>query len=249
MAYYKNNITFCPLPTTPLGLRNLRILTGRVFTRLTVLGYAGYSTNKRHYWWCECECGKIIKAQSGHLNANGYQSCGCLARERVVATCTIHGESGNVETPEYQAYCSAKRRCENPNVKEYANYGGRGIEFRFDSYKEFLEAVGRRSSSEYSLDRINVNGHYEKGNLRWTDRVTQQRNTRNNKWLTVNGVTKCMAEWAETAPIDADSIWSRLHLNWCDECAITQPKFGTCIHRPIHPYFRAGRTDVASRAL
>ena len=59
-----------------------------------------------------------------------------------------------------QIYRWAKARCNNPNVKSYSDYGGRGIEFKFTSYGEFLDALGPRPLG-YTLDRINNDGHYE----------------------------------------------------------------------------------------
>ena len=76
----------------------------------------------------------------------------------------------------------AKQRCENPNDPEYRNYGGRGIQFRFPS---ILEA-GMYLIREYGLpdrtmemDRINTNGHYEPGNIRFVSRAVNQANRRN----------------------------------------------------------------------
>lgn len=81
-------------------------------------------------------------------------------------------------TPEYRAYQHAKDRCRNPNNNRWAIYGGRGIEFRFDSFKEFYGAVGERPSHAHSLDRIDTDGHYERGNLRWATRSEQAFNRR-----------------------------------------------------------------------
>lgn len=72
----------------------------------------------------------------------------------------------------------AKGRCTNPNNPSYKDYGARGIEFRFNSFQEFLNEVGRRPSSQHSLDRIDNNGHYAKGNLRWADKKAQANNRR-----------------------------------------------------------------------
>jgi hypothetical protein len=55
--------------------------------------------------------------------------------------------------------------------------GGRGIRFRFRSFEEFLEELGPRPSYT-SLDRINNNGNYEPGNVRWSEAVEQTANRR-----------------------------------------------------------------------
>ena len=77
---------------------------------------------------------------------------------------------------------SAKQRCTNPNSNAFADYGSRGIEFRFPSVRAFTEWVlnniGARPTTEHSLDRIDNNRHYEPGNLRWATRSEQARNKR-----------------------------------------------------------------------
>jgi len=74
-------------------------------------------------------------------------------------------------------YYDAKYRCQNPNHKRYKNYGGRGILFKFSSFKEWYNHIGPRLPNQ-EMDRINNDGHYEIGNLRWTDFSTQQLNKR-----------------------------------------------------------------------
>ena len=77
----------------------------------------------------------------------------------------------------YYVYKLAKSRCTNKNVPQFKDYGGRGIEFKFTSFEEFLEELGTRPLG-YTLDRINNNGHYEKGNVRWATRKLQANNKR-----------------------------------------------------------------------
>lgn len=80
----------------------------------------------------------------------------------------------------YQQYQDAKSRCNNPNNKSYANYGGRGIKFLFESYSDFEKELGQRPP-HYTLDRINNNGHYEVGNIRWASKKEQNKNRRTHK--------------------------------------------------------------------
>lgn len=85
---------------------------------------------------------------------------------------------GMTRSPEYVAYINAMMRCTNKSREDWANYGGRGIEFRFTSFVDFLAVIGKRPSRKHTLDRIENNGHYEVGNIRWATRTQQNRNQR-----------------------------------------------------------------------
>jgi hypothetical protein len=121
-----------------------------------------------------------------------------------------HGMS---KSPEYQAWRSMRARCSNPSFTEYAIYGGRGIrvcEEWCQSFEAFLAHVGHRPGPGYSLDRIDVNGNYEPGNVRWATRREQQQNMRKNVNVTYNGETLCISEWARRIGIDHKTLASRL---------------------------------------
>jgi hypothetical protein len=101
-----------------------------------------------------------------------------LREEPVGATYKTHPS-------EYHSYSQAKDRCTNPNNRAFADYGGRGIEFRFDSFNQFFMELGPRPAGEYpsgyplySLDRKNNDGHYESGNVRWATADVQTTNCR-----------------------------------------------------------------------
>lgn len=81
-------------------------------------------------------------------------------------------------SPEYWAYHGARQRCTNPKANGYRNYGGRKIEFRFSSFGEWFATLGPRPGPEYSVDRINNDGHYEPGNVRWATDSEQIANRR-----------------------------------------------------------------------
>jgi hypothetical protein len=78
-------------------------------------------------------------------------------------------------------FSGAKQRCRNPKARGYKYYGGRGIEVRFASFKEFYAHVGPRPSAQHSLDRIDSDGHYEPGNVRRATTEEQVNNRRNAK--------------------------------------------------------------------
>lgn len=155
-------------------------LTGMRFGRFMVMSFWGAANHKRtRYWNVVCDCGSRTVVAAHSMKGGNSRSCGCLRRELRIERNTTHGEGRrNERTNEFTAYLAAKRRCLNPNCRAFKDYGGRGIEFRFNSYQEFLAEVGRKPTSLHTLDRINNDGHYEKGNLRWATRAEQARNRR-----------------------------------------------------------------------
>lgn len=86
---------------------------------------------------------------------------------------------------------SASARCTNPENSSYKNYGARGVQFRFGSPSAMaqwvLDNLGPRTRSGHSIDRIDNNGHYEAGNLRWATWAEQSRNRRRRYVLTEYG--------------------------------------------------------------
>lgn len=217
-------------------------LTGQQIGRWTVFSYTGrqrYSptSRRRSGWLCRCSCGTWKIVNTDNLLKQLTLSCGCLQVELAITRNRTHGDAGSRHSggraAEYRIYFHAKDRCTNPRNLAYATYGGRGIEFRFDSYEEFLQEVGRRPTPQHSLDRIDTNGHYERGNLRWATAQEQARNTRNNVNITANGITQCINAWAENLDIARGSINMRRKLGWCDACAVSIPRGGTCDHKRI----------------
>lgn len=219
MNYDKDTIVFEPIPANPRFID----LQDRTFGRWTVLGYMG-----RSRWYCECVCGTIKPVASHSLRAGSSTSCGCFHAERVGSMFTKHGMSNS---PEYRAYSHAKGRCETISDTRYHVYGARGIEFRFTSFNQFFAEIGPRPSPEHSLDRRNNNGHYEPGNVQWATETKQQRNRRNNRLLTVDGVTRCQQEWASVMSIKRGRIEGRSNRGWCDACAVTLPVGSSCVHK------------------
>ncbi len=142
------------------------------------------------------------------------RSCGCLRRTH-----------GLIQTREYGAWEGLRNRCNNPTNHAYRRYGGRGIKVceRWDSFENFLADMGP-SPDGMSIDRIDNNGPYSPENCKWSTSKEQNRNRRDNRLITYKGQTKCLAEWAESTGISADTLGVRLDkLDWPIECALTKP--------------------------
>lgn len=156
-------------------MRSIVNLVGNRYGRLKVLQLNGRDPQGRVLWLCHCDCGVLTTIRSTNLRSGNTASCSCIRRERSGRPV----EHGLTNTPTYTSYSGAKDRCNNPNNKRYRHYGGRGIEFRFQSLKAFCAELGIRPAGK-TLDRINVNGHYEPGNVRWATIKEQNNNKRGN---------------------------------------------------------------------
>jgi hypothetical protein len=131
------------------------------------------STDRR-FWVAKCDCGAIVEVLSSKINEGNRKSCSvaCPIRE---------SKRARLNTPTFLSWRGIFARCENPNATGYRNYGGRGIRVcdRWRDFEDFVADVGERPSMGHSLDRIDVNGHYEPGNCRWATHTDQARNRRN----------------------------------------------------------------------
>ena len=148
----------------------LNDLTGKI--RKTQGALACRKTRNDIAWLCQCACANLKIVLASHLVSGHTKSCGCLQRE----CATKHGGTKGGHTPEYRAFHDARNRCTNPNLRNFKRYGGRGIEFRFTNFSQFIAALGPRPSSSHTLERIENDGHYEPGNVRWATMKEQAQN-------------------------------------------------------------------------
>ena len=125
---------------------------------------------------CQCGCGEKTKiatrtrTQWGHVKGEPLKfiSGGHAGRNPNAVT----------RMPEYRVYLGAKARCTNPKHVAWDYYGGRGIKFLFTSFEEFYAELGARPSEKHTVDRIDNDKHYEKGNVKWSTRAEQSGNRR-----------------------------------------------------------------------
>ena len=118
--------------------------------------------------------------------------------------------------PEYMSWMNMRQRCLNPNTPTWDHYGGRGIEVHssWECFWTFLAGVGRSPGAGYSLDRIDVDGNYAPGNVRWATKKEQSRNRRDNNLIEAFGVTRCAEEWSQETGIAVTTIRGRIAAGW-----------------------------------
>ena len=157
-------------------------LTGRRFGRLTVLKRGSNANGGRPRWACLCDCGAETLPSGSNLHGGGTRSCGCLGREHAAVAVKIRSlKHGMSLSPEHNAWAHMKQRCFNKNTQKYKLWGGRGITVCpqwLDSFEAFYADTGPRPSPKHSLDRINNDGNYEPGNVRWATHKEQNNNRR-----------------------------------------------------------------------
>lgn len=93
-----------------------------------------------------------------------------------------HGHRGHENgqrTPTYNSWRAMIERCTYARHPFYPDYGGRGINVcdRWRRFAAFLEDMGERPAG-HTIDRDDVDGHYEPGNCKWSDRYQQRWNRR-----------------------------------------------------------------------
>jgi hypothetical protein len=170
-------------------------LTGQNFGRLVVVRQAGKRVRPNGStatkWLCICEWDEKPSWSASLSSLEKVQSCGCLRTELLRARATTHGMS---KAPEYRSFVAAKERCK-PNHRQAKDYYDLGRRFLFSSFEEFIAEVGTMEEARRKrelppgtplfLERIDNDGNYESGNVKWATRREQNLNRRTVRKLQV----------------------------------------------------------------
>ena len=160
------------------------VCIGMKFGTFTVVGK---KQTKTHIMWdCVCDCGRhrnyggemilIAQNRKGSLTA----SCGFCHTSPPVKEYKIRRRI-------YHVWSGIKERCNNPNSQAYKDYGGRGIKIcddwnnNFDAFYGYMSKLEHFNEPGRSIDRINNDGDYCPGNVRWATAKEQANNQRKRR--------------------------------------------------------------------
>ena len=207
----------------PQNLKNMK------FDKLTAIEVFSRGANKSAIWLCKCDCGNEVLIQSSALQQDRPHSCNSCKSKKMWEQRPSHR---GTKTRLYSIYHNMKKRCENKKASNYHNYGGRGISVcnewkSFEPFCEWAQANGYQE--DLTLDRIDNSKGYSPDNCRWITYKEQAYNTRQNHFITLNGETLTLTEWAEKLGINSSTICQRFKLGWSVEKALLTPvKHGRC---------------------
>lgn len=164
-------------------------LTGKRFGRYTVVERAPRpETHKQQhaFWKVRCDCGTERVIPGGSLRSGNSRSCGCLCKDINADRLTTHGGR---RTREYRIWRAVKDRCFNERNSHFDYYGGRGITM-CDRWKNdftaFLADMGPCPDG-LTIERIDVNAHYDPSNCKWATYREQRQNQRRSKFVDYEG--------------------------------------------------------------
>ena len=162
-------------------MSQLKDLTGQKFNRLTVISREPNDKRGQAMWLCQCECGNYVVVKGSNIRNNHTQSCGCLQKEKTIEASTKHGKA---RSKPHIVWKGMIQRCFNPKHTGFENWGGRGVtvcdEWKndFQVFYDYVSQLPHFGEKGYSLDRINNDGNYEPGNVRWATPKEQANNRR-----------------------------------------------------------------------
>lgn len=187
-------------------------VSGERYGRLVAIKRADHPF-KRTPWLMACDCGNEVIVALDSVRCGYTKSCGCLRVEATRKRSITHGHALNrKESRTLKSYNHAKGRCCNPSDPKYPQYGGRGIKMCqewLDSFDVFLRDMGERPPA-LTLDRVDVNGHYEPSNCRWATAHQQARTRTDNVLVDYDGKKVVLKDFAALMGVNYKSLHRRV---------------------------------------
>lgn len=184
-------------------------LTGKKFGLLEVVRQLPTritpNKTKQTMWECRCDCGEVVSVRAGDLrrrDGKAIRACHSCAN-------TVHGHTApGWQSITYQAWRSMIGRC--ARCIDYLEKGITVCDRWRTSFAHFLSDLGERPGREYTLDRMNNDGHYEPGNCRWATKTEQARNTKANVWIEIGERRMLLTDWLTEVGMTSGTYYHRI---------------------------------------
>lgn len=115
----------------------------------------------------------------------------------------------------YWVYYAMLQRCYSKNCKQYHRYGGRGItvckEWKDDSTTFYRWAIQSGYREGLTLDRVDNDKGYSPDNCAWVTNRVNVNHTSRTHFITYNGKTQSMKQWANELGINYSTLRNRLN--------------------------------------
>lgn len=174
-------------------------------------------------FYSEKEACEFLEVKQSTVASCFRSKCKCKGYTINKKRKTGHGET---KTRLFKIWRSMHERCERKNHVHYDRYGGRGIKVceEWKDFKCFKRwAIENGYDDSLSIDRIDVNGDYTPDNCKFSTTKEQQNNKTTNKFITYNGETKTLKQWAEYLEINYTTLKERIRNGWDIETAFLKP--------------------------
>jgi len=159
-------------------------------------------------------CGKLFETTAKRVDGGRgkfcSKSCGATSSGR------RHGHSSHTDQSRtYVSWSGMLQRCLNPKSHKYNRYGGAGVTVckEWLTFDGFLADMGERPEGK-SLDRIDNDKGYFKGNCRWATSKEQMANRRRNIRVTYKGEAIALSLLAHKLGIHRDTLAFRIRSGW-----------------------------------
>jgi hypothetical protein len=197
------------------------------FNRLTIADL--FKEKSKWYASCKCSCGKEIqRIYVRSLLTGNTKSCGCYNSDLTKQRNLKHGAKNRNQSRNrlYEIWVDMRRRCNSTTHNRAKNYSLKGIRV-CDEWNDFLVfqdwAIKNGYNDSLSIERIDNDKNYCPENCKWISMKDQAKNRTTNHYLTLNGKTQTLTDWAIETGINRTTITGRLRKGWSVERALTEP--------------------------
>lgn len=189
-------------------------LSGQQFGSWSVICLHSKQTNRTTKWHCKCLlCGTEHDVSAYSLISGKSTKCrACATKESHIKEFS----NDSIKT----VFMGMKQRCYNPNTRSYKDYGAKGITICDEWLNEpilfYRWAYDNGYSKGMSIERKDISEGYTPSNCTFIPKGEQAKNRSISHMITMDGETKCLADWCRQYHINASTVMARIKrgLSW-----------------------------------